>query len=392
MKCNFFITAFVGLFTVIAFNSCIKGDNNNNSGSADNIVAVRVKNGDDLNRVIDVVKALIGNDREDGGGNRHVVASAPYKDGGFTLKLSASIDDQYLGKFADNMPKNIQLSDSDAKGGSVHLYAYKSEIGAGEFYHGTADWKGYLMYADRDVSMTGAAGTKEYDLHLKRGWNMVYEKNEEITTAVPSDVQWHFDDDSVSDWEEEEEEEEEEEDDGSGNNSVIVNNTLSVKVENGNILNGRIDLVKAEVRVDSENGSWDVYILASAPYSNGGFTLELPANPDARYLESLKDLLEDLLEDMPAGITLSDANAKMMEVELNAYRSGKEAGWFYHGTAGGFGIADRWGGLMYADRDVSITGSGNNLHLKRGWNIIYAKKTEGMTTTVPTSAKWYFEE
>ena len=83
-----------------------------------------------------------------------------------------------------------------------------------------------------------------------------------------------------------------------------------------------------------------------------------------------------------------------------AYKSGKETGEFYHETT-------EWGGeLGYANGDVSITGTytdnyGNrqhNVHLKKGWNIIYGKLTiKGndkydyeTTTTAPAGAKWYY--
>jgi hypothetical protein len=66
---------------------------------------------------------------------------------------------------------------------------------------------------------------------------------------------------------------------------------------------------------------------------------------------------------------------------------------------------------MYVDKDVSITGTVTetetcdeaiyinkySVHLKRGWNIIYANETKKgnmyeweMTTTAPAGAKWYF--
>jgi hypothetical protein len=168
-----------------------------------------------------------------------------------------------------------------------------------------------------------------------------------------------------------------------------IGNTLVVTVENGNSLNGKIDEVKGEVYdYDMDH----IYIVTNAPYRNGGFTLELPGNPDAQLL--------DPFEDLPASLTVSDANVKTMVVFLNAYKSGNSVGRFYHGTA------DWKGDIMwYVDRDVSITGTNTddegttykyNVHLKQGWNIMYYMEKENntveCTTTVPAGAKWHFGE
>jgi hypothetical protein len=189
--------------------------------------------------------------------------------------------------------------------------------------------------------------------------------------------------------------------------------TISAKVEYGSSLNGNVDLVKAEVEYEKSNGDWDYYLVASAPYSDGGFTLKLPGNVSDLYLEAL---LSNEIE-VPDGITVSNPNAKIRAVFLNAYMAnGRQVGYFLHGSENCMSI------LVYANEDVSITGSytesetydldedgvyettytyieKDNIHLKKGWNMMYVKETEKenntseseITTTVPSDAKWYLK-
>ncbi|MDR1338646.1 MAG: hypothetical protein LBK58_01075 [Prevotellaceae bacterium] len=154
---------------------------------------------------------------------------------------------------------------------------------------------------------------------------------------------------------------------------------------------GEIDLVKAEVY--SEN---DETTLASVSYTNGGFTLKLPESVSDKYLDNF---VKDYLGDDYEGITVSNPNVKVCEVNLEAYESGSDnrIGSFYHKTE------DWEGDLYYVEADLSITGSStdeygdtskfSNFHLKKGWNIIYFKHIGYIyewTTQVPEGAKWHF--
>jgi hypothetical protein len=188
------------------------------------------------------------------------------------------------------------------------------------------------------------------------------------------------------------------EDDENGNAQVPDNKFTAV--ENGASYNGKIDVVKAEIYSESSSN----YItLASTTYENGGFTLDLPESVSAQYLEGL-----DVEEDVPEGLTVSNLNVKTGWVDLDAYKSNSETGYFYHGTG------DWEGGLVYFDSDCNMTGSYTdtdtyseitytdkyfyNVHGKKGWNIMYYKETkkgdysyeEEITTQVPAGAKWYF--
>jgi hypothetical protein len=174
------------------------------------------------------------------------------------------------------------------------------------------------------------------------------------------------------------------EDENNAGNSVISNNTITAVVENGVNYNGKIDIVKAEIL--SGTGASGI-TLASASYGNGGFTLNLPANVDAQYLSDADELL-------PPGLTISNPNVKACVVGLNAYKSGSQTrtGFFYTEIEG-------WEGeeLIYADGNVNVTGSHSaadgeisdfNLHLRKGWNMMYFKG-DNISTQVPAGAKWY---
>jgi hypothetical protein len=213
MKRNFLIKAFVCLFTVVALCSCSKDDDEENSnGSIPNKMVIAVENGASYNEKIDVVKVEIYSESS----NNYVpLVSAPYENGGFTLDLPESVSAQYLEgiDFEEGVPQGLTVSNLNAKIGWVYLSAYKLSDETGYFYHGTGDWEGGLVYLDSDYNMTGSHTESEtyeeviytyketYNVHGKRGWNMVYEKETnkgnnsyeyEMTTAVPAGAKWSF--------------------------------------------------------------------------------------------------------------------------------------------------------------------------------------------------------
>jgi hypothetical protein len=218
MKRNFFMMAFVCLFTVVALSSCSKDDDDENgkSGSIpDNTITATVENGNSYNSQIDIVKAEIWDYST---GESHVLASAEYKDGGFKLVLPASVGSQYLELLdEEDIPAGITVSNKNVKSASVYeLDAYKSGDRAGWLYNETGNWEGSLMYVDGDVTVTGtetdtdswedSEGTHtetwiiQYSVNLKKGWNMVYIKETEsgntetieVTTTAPAGAKWYF--------------------------------------------------------------------------------------------------------------------------------------------------------------------------------------------------------
>jgi hypothetical protein len=160
-----------------------------------------------------------------------------------------------------------------------------------------------------------------------------------------------------------------------------------IEVENGNSYNGEIDTVKVVIEIEIEDG----VVVYSAPYTNGGFTLNLPESVDNKYLEKIG-------EEMSGGFNVSNANVKGCAAILAAYKSGSVVGSFYHGTK----IFP--GALMYVDDALTVTGSQDegegmaityNLSLKKGWNMVYPRLTETLieiSAIASKDAKWYFKE
>ncbi|MDR1023032.1 MAG: Ig-like domain-containing protein [Prevotellaceae bacterium] len=181
-------------------------------------------------------------------------------------------------------------------------------------------------------------------------------------------------------------------------------NTLTVVV--GSSFNEKIDFVEVV--------GWDnravKYVVASAPYSNGGFTLNLPETVSNTYLEE---------GFRTYGGNMSSSDVKVGRVSIYAYKSGNVIGYFYHGTA------DWTGRLIYSTEKVNVKDSHifninwslgqegssftgepyskviekSDIHLEKGWNMIYSKDTvkkgtreQEETTTIPSDAKWYFHD
>jgi hypothetical protein len=215
MKRNFLMMAFVSLFTVVALCSCNKDDeeNDDNGGNGviqNNTIIAVVENGASYNSKIDlVIKAIAYS--EGNPDDEITLASAPYANGGFTLKLPESVNDKclYNLKAADDVKdyEGITISNPNVKGCKVFLCAYES--GDSEWWnvdHKNSEWIGRLYYVEADLSITGSHidkyySTKYSNFHLKKGWNIVYfkyiEKNareseSEYTTQVPSGAKWFF--------------------------------------------------------------------------------------------------------------------------------------------------------------------------------------------------------
>jgi hypothetical protein len=162
-------------------------------------------------------------------------------------------------------------------------------------------------------------------------------------------------------------------------------------------------------------GNGPSYNIINVAYVNGGFTLDLPASVDDKYLYTFDEKFDVL----PESIKVSNPNVKMTDPSLSAYKWDPEAtynpvtvGYIYYGTTD---ILWR-GNLWYVDGDVTITGSSKvertvdglqiskttvySINAKKGWNIVYKNEvhtdtetteseTETHTTNAPAGAKWY---
>ena len=163
------------------------------------------------------------------------IATGTVAGGRINIKFPESIDEKFLTKPTGNESHDEELfvSNSSARIASVFdLFGYNAEdeeIGGFGYYNASTEWFGRLWYADRDVTIEGVTevvwGHDYYDavydpygelirpeeiheiivfatyyLNLKRGWNMVYIKEDEtnetvmFTSTPPSDgaLSWHF--------------------------------------------------------------------------------------------------------------------------------------------------------------------------------------------------------
>jgi hypothetical protein len=186
----------------------------------DNIISVTVENGNSYNSKIDAVKVEIDVDGE------NIEVSAPYSNGGFTLKLPTTISDANLEALGnDEYFEGITVSDRNVKVGFINeIDAYKANNYVGCFYNESSDgWGIGYVYSNGNVSITGVgmeeykednngdgdyddAGElykdiEKYNIHLKKGWNLYYFKsiergndNEfEVTSQAPENkIKWYF--------------------------------------------------------------------------------------------------------------------------------------------------------------------------------------------------------
>ena len=173
----------------------------------------------------------------------------------------------------------------------------------------------------------------------------------------------------------------------------------SFVVEAKNVIGNDYDIATAAGLVEGED---DEDEIASAPYKNNGFKMELPATVANKYLWMMND--EGDLD----GI-ISDNNAKITTLYLVAMDSDKdEIGEFYLEDESD----DYYAGAiyMYADRDFTIKGTIEEYYeedddyynvkldctFKKGWNVLYYVEDNGWdesyTTKKPSdiNLKWYF--
>jgi hypothetical protein len=187
MKTTHLMMAAVSLCTAAALCACGDKDEDNNTTTISGATTIKVDGGSTLD--IDSVKLNLG----------LVVYSVAYANGEFTLDFH-SVDDKYLGEVTRGLPSGVTASNANVKVDDAYIPAYKSGIEVGSFYHGTADWEGFPMYANGDVNITGT-GTNEghttkFNVKLKKGWNIMYTKDTETTyeatTQAPAGAAWRY--------------------------------------------------------------------------------------------------------------------------------------------------------------------------------------------------------
>jgi len=147
--------------------------------------------------------------------------------------------------------------------------------------------------------------------------------------------------------------------------------------------------------------------LARGTYSNGIFSIELPANIDEKYLQTL------FTEDMPPKFKISDKKVKtgIFSISISSFKDmedlpdipGVGMGQLYKEYELIYAKSDEQSTtealLYYADRKCSITGTiGDDVfdvNLKKGWNFLYKTENELINkySTKPVSGlKWYVRD
>jgi len=161
---------------------------------------------------------------------------------------------------------------------------------------------------------------------------------------------------------------------------------IEAQVFNGDAYNSVFTTVKALANIysDGTENYFKGVEIATGSYSNGGFTLNLPETMNNQYLNKIDDEL-----DLGAGLTFSDANAKITAIIIQGYNSaGKAIGWFEYSSSNIEGV------ICYVDRDVNVIGANEdfrvNIRFKRGWNLLYfEKKANKVTTQTQYAMRWY---
>ena len=157
--------------------------------------------------------------------------------------------------------------------------------------------------------------------------------------------------------------------------------------------------------------------VASAPISNGKFSIELPT-PEAKYLQPVTEGMPSPIEGMPPQIKVSDKTAKGAAAQICALEIAEINGGTLEGVAtlvlGTFKAIPPSMSIvqyMYVDKKVNITGTFDemildipgkftfDMKMKKGWNTVVLTTTmssTGITATyktgaVPSDAVWTTE-
>jgi len=217
MKKTIFLAAI--LIAALGFTGCGGSDK-----GGDLKIDAKVENGANFNSLVDEVRAVgkmcTGKSpvyNEEGEIDHYVcdgyqdviIASAPYKNGGFKITLPKKIDERLLEPISSQYD-GITISNTNAKG-TVLLYlcAYKSNVLVDALMYlnynlfASEATVAMFFYLDSDVKVTGTAivsgKTIIHDCNFKKGWNIAYTKantvtgDSKTTTEKPSiDLKWYF--------------------------------------------------------------------------------------------------------------------------------------------------------------------------------------------------------
>ena len=191
MRRTVFYAVTVVMAITVVFTACkdkkpdnSNNNNNNNGGNENNSLVVDANNVIDGSSDIAKVKAYVLNFDE------YLVASSDYTNNGFKMTLSSVPNRYLLPAVALDFPLFL-ISDKSAKMADVEFIAYdddNSTLGIGGFHleDQITDNEAHYFYADRNFTVKGTYDGDKYDCTFKKGWNIMYETDEGVSTQKPS--------------------------------------------------------------------------------------------------------------------------------------------------------------------------------------------------------------
>ena len=203
MKRIFIQLMVVAIIATGIFAACEKDPGNNSGDGNDNndtyttgsfvIEATNVIGGQSK---IATVKAYLYRDAPYG---KDLIATGKYEKGGFKIALPDSIDSKYLIDAIDcESYTGGEISDKNAKFTPLEyfvLLAYDqagNEIGyfyyCGEKSDLSANGYAYYVFADRNFRIWGTDGDEYVTCNFKKGWNIVYYYNYQVSFGSWSDL------------------------------------------------------------------------------------------------------------------------------------------------------------------------------------------------------------
>jgi len=169
------------------------------------------------------------------------------------------------------------------------------------------------------------------------------------------------------------------------------NGLIATQVESGSDYNQYFKQVWAIIgpRLNGTTLTWDD-VIVKGTYSNGGFTVNLPATVKSQHLKSISDYFEKDLK-ISGDLKYSASSARITEVELFAF-DGDNAWYDYFVNSDADKSKPTYCFYVYVDEDVNVTG-GPTVSFKKGWNrLYYSSEKKLVTTKDPGKLKWYISQ
>jgi hypothetical protein len=174
--------ALMGAVSTAMLSGC-KKDEFGHFPLSDNTVTVKVENGESYDSDFSTVKVILDTwEYEDGdwrSTSEYEAASGSWKNGGFSLILPETVDSNSLlpiSLILDTRSGAI-ISNSSAKAIQIEFTGYSNDdVPIARFYckHDSKRTSATLIYVDRDVAVTGEDAYAQYNIELKKGWQMIY--------------------------------------------------------------------------------------------------------------------------------------------------------------------------------------------------------------------------